>query len=82
MQEAISVSATQIGAAALQEVKLLSGGIELCAPRDSCGRQPIFKYTYHSNSRSITTLCGFTEGRCESCGNCRAAGISEHISAA
>ena len=82
MQEAISVSATQIGAAALQEVKLLSGGIELWAPRDSCGRQLIFKYTYRSNSRRITTLCGIAEGRCGSCGNYRAADISEHISAA
>ncbi len=33
MQEAISVSATQIGAAALQEVKLLSGGIVMGTAR-------------------------------------------------
>ena len=81
MQEAISVSATQIGAAALQEVKLLSGGIVMGTARQ-LRSQHICKYTYRSNSRCITTLCGIAEGRCGSCGNYRAADINEHISAA
>ena len=77
MQEAISVSATRNRsrcAARGQAVKRLdSYGHRATAAVGSI----FFKYTYRSNSRCITTLCGIAEGRCGSCGNYRAADICE-----
>ena len=64
MQEAISVSATRNRsrcAARGQAVKRLdSYGHRATAAVGSI----FFKYTYRSNSRCITTLCGIAEGRC------------------